>query len=785
MKKIFPFLLPLFLLAACEKDYTPRSGALQEITFNATLEQPTNGENNQKVILSQEHYIFWEWGDNINIGSELSTEATWGDLINAAPGSDFDGFNGVFMAPLPEGSTKFLGLFPKSENNVIVGKGNTHPYFSSVIIDLPTTQPLRNDNTFSKQVFPMVAWYGGSWDAEHPTPFNLDFHSLGAIVRVQIFNNTSDDKTVRQIVFTNTIESNKPISGLFYVDSFYTANPSLIPTGNREGSTVTITCYDDETDPLSGVVFPANQLLTFYLVLPAFGGRGETTEFTLQMDVQTTDSKHCIKNFKAKTRRNGITYLNAMGINNWETGEGAAGLVGNGTEERPFKIYTITDLQKLRDCYNTVGTDGYRRINGQVITPNTYIKLMRSDIQLTAVNWTSSIRNFVGHFTSVAHQSNPGIENASPNEPLFESISEGGIVEGLSLKSSVAITTNNATGFSPFCTQNAGTMKDCVITIDPAAPTGYNRAVFSPFAGICVTNTGTLDGCRYESKTQVEEGKNFAGICMHNSGTIQGCQFSSTYVLFTNPTSKAAGICYENKAGGTVKDCYFASSISNSEVGWAGIVYENSGTVEHCYLSNNAHIYTTKNVGGIVVTNKTGGKVDYCWLEGQLRGKTVGGIVENQTGGTVINCFNQGSAMITVTNDATGIGGGLVGSMSGGSIVNSYVLDIVIQRQNESATIGGIVGKVTGGTVNNCYALEAFHLFYGTSSDATYTRCYLVNGTQTGPTYISETLANAATGTTGCLVDLLNDATEGAPFITGAKAWTGAPPALAPYSVTP
>lgn len=766
----------LLLAVACEKE---DEGRTRSISFSATIEQFRDPSDGQKIVLRNEQWIYWEIGDQISIGSDIADEATVGDLVNSSPGGDFADFSGIFVSTLDYGSTKFLGLHPYNENNSIEGKGNEYPYFKTPTLVLANEQPLRNDTTFSRSILPMVAWYGGNWDENDPTPFNLDFHNLSAIVRIQLFNSTGAPATIDHIDFTSVDDPTrgivaKNLSGPFSVHDYTTENPHLGELG--EGSkTVTITCGEE------GLAFPANELKTFYLVLPAFGGRDVTTNLRIEMDVVTKDNTplHCKKTFKAPTRRTGVTYMNAIGITEWNasTGADSIGLVGNGTPTRPFKIYTIRDLCYLRDHYNDD-----RRLNGQLITPNTYIKIMRSDIVLTRSNWTTGIRNFEGHLTSMSNSANPGIVDSCVDVPLFESISSGGVVEGLALKSAVTFTLTSGTGVSPFCYSNAGTIRNCVITTIPGASSKVNLAGSSSFAGICVINSGTIEGCRFGGKAEVQEGKNFAGICLQNknTGTIKGCQISSPAAMtFASNGSTAAGICYENQAGGTVRDSYFAADITGSTINWAGIVYENSGTVEHCYFSSTGHIYTSKEVGGIVRTNKgASSKIDYCWLEGPLRGKIMGGIVDSLAAGTVINCFTQLNAMITIQN-ATDIGGGLVARMTGGSIENSYVNEFYLQVENANATFGGIVGKATGGSVTNCYDKENRNVFYGTTSGTTYNRCYLVDGSQANINPVSSSTANAYTTLQGNLnVDVP----------TGGKGWTGAggnttPPVLESYTM--
>ena len=323
MKRIFclQFVLIIFsLLVSCEKDVF-QGEILSPMGFTASIE-PLDNESQSKVRLVNEEWIYWEIGDSISIGSNTSAQDNYTAILTLpSVGSDFEGFNGAFQASLPEGSKYFLGLHPENSSNVIRSTGGTN--FSATII-LPDEQPLRNDITFAKQVFPMVAWYGGEWDAAHPVPFNLDFHSL--------------------------------LKGAFAVNNYKTFDPYLTPAANTSANQkVVLTCGE------SGLPLGPDSLRSFYLVLPALGGMGVTTSYGLKFEIEATDGSVCTKTMTAgiPVRRNGITYRNAIDVKDWSSASATVGLVGNGTESRPFKVYTIKDLQYLRNCYASID----RKIN--------------------------------------------------------------------------------------------------------------------------------------------------------------------------------------------------------------------------------------------------------------------------------------------------------------------------------------------------------------------------------------------------------------------------------------
>lgn len=744
------------MVTACRKEKVLSDTTFQ---FTATTERLTDaaGEDS-KVYLQNERYIIWEYDDSISIGSNTSGGGKYVAWLNyngaMSPGDDFADYNGVFVTTLPEDSRYFLGLHPCSRNNIIASAGGTA--FTSSIY-LPAKQTYRNDSTFDKQVFPMVAWYGGEWEN---TPFNLDFHSLGAIVRVQLFNSTGTAATINNITFTS---NSKQLVGLFTVNAYNTNNPYLTATDNSSNRTVTL----DFTE--YGPTFNDKSLVTFYLVLPAIGGREVTTTYTLEMTVNSNRGS-CTRTMNVPTRRNGITNMQALSIDAWNAIP-TIGLSGCGTSTRPFKVYNLQDLQYLRDCYNAAVPPTNRYINGQLITNNTHIRIMRSDIVLNTDNWTRGIANFVGKLTSVAASSTPGITNNS-NVALFESIISGGEVKGLTVKSNTSHT--GSADFSPFCLRNSGTMEDCAIT----STTGISSGLAN-LAGIAVNNNGTIKGCRCSaSLSALFDGKVVAGICYNNTGTIQGCM--SATPMTVPSAANAAGIAYINGSTGKVKDCYFASRITNtsSTINWGGIVYDNEGSVDRCYISSTASILCSGSVGGIVHTNATNGKINYCWSESSLQGISLGSIADSSAG-YITNCFvNSNSAMAILTHEGTSSNvGGLVAVMTGGSIVNSFVNGMFITRRDASDPMGGIVGKVTGGSIENCYSNESSNVFYGvTGRSVTYNNCYLFGGRQTSISTTSMRQADLADLTTS----LNSNITPGGRYYSWAQPNANTPPILVP-----
>lgn len=769
MKKLtiaLAVLLLALLPSACQKEKTGN----EQFSFNATAEAPVDYD--AKVRIDDERFIMWEYDDEISIGSNMTTGGTEGNVAwlyhTANATQDWVDYNGVFLTTLPAGSEAFLGLYPHSTNNVIRSQGTSGNTFYNPVIELPAEQTYRDDHSFDRNVYPMVAWYGGSWANDPHTPFNLDFHSLAAIVRLQFLNSTGAASDIRTITITS---ADKQLCGLFTVNGYNTNDPYL--TGNEASKkTVTINCGD------GGVAFANNQLLSFYLVLPAIAGRDTPTDLTLTATVTNTAGQTCSRSFEATTRRNGITYANAMDITAWGNAP-AEGITGNGTADRPFKIYTTADFIRLRDCYNSPE----RLINGQPIGEDTYIRIMTSKIKLSRTNWTAGINNFEGHMDFYGNAVDViGISNNS-GQPLFQTIRNTGHVTGITIRCDTSYT-YSGDSFSPFCITNNGTITDCRVTSNNGED-GIRYLVNTSsegLAGICVTNNGTIRGCGSQARFYCTD-HTVAGICFTNNGTIEGC-YASTPMVAT--AANAAGICAFNS--GTIRDSYFAvrlaTTASPSPVSWSGIAYRNNGTLEHCYTSNTAAIITSANTAGIAAINY--GVIDHCWNDAPLTGRMVGGIaISNHNGGAIRNsyCNDELLQFVLLASSSPHYAGGIVASIASGTIENCYVTISDISTRDNTGYTGAIVGYISGGTIINSYAYEVLsvnHRIYGHKVSGTLNGVHLVDGTQDGATSVTPDAA----GFNSLFGSLQAAAAANDAYDEWQQPAPGERPVLVPYSIT-
>ena len=577
--------MAILLFTGCQDDVVKK-----QFSFNASTEQ---WQSDSKVrIDDNEQWIYWEVGDEISIGSDApGQEATQGWLNSGGAPGDWADYNGVFIASMNEGSNYFLGLHPYSEHNVITYSGNaTTKHFNDSKLWLNDVQTYRTDskgdNTFDRQVLPMVAWHGKAWEHTGDEP-RLDFHTLAGLVRVQFFNNTAANQQIKKITFSATDPGTLPektvkglnLCGLFTVKAQHSDNPMLAfasatsTAGSSETVTpTTLTLKRADDTPID---FPINDLKSFYLVLPALVGQDSTTLYRLTVTVTNADDATFSGTVTVKTRRRGITYLRAIGINSFDASVDRAerGLVGNGTNERPFKIYDEADMMYLRDCFNNLAPGVTTvRVNGIEVNSSTQFRIMRSDIELLDGDghWGegTGINNFNGelrYYASTPSGTVPGITN-NTREPIFSSIQSGAVVDGLTVRynspDAVALVPVGER-FSPFCTENYGTIRNCrVTTVDGSASisiTPPTSVGYFYFGGICAYNHN--------------------GAVIENCGTTLQCTF--------NTKVEAGGICSYNAAGGTVKGCYASSKMNmQGALHAGGIVCDNHGIVRDSYFAS-------------------------------------------------------------------------------------------------------------------------------------------------------------------------------------------------------
>ena len=681
------------------------------LTFGGQMDKfvATNADGSKTYLGHAEEWLYWETGDDIMAyvgGAKSRCELVSGSgTLNAF-------FKSQETLPYDENNPiPFYAIYPSTSG------GNTYNdlFFPAEQPYREVTSPQHPDSSFGRGAMPMVAYeVGGSDQIIH-------FHVVAGILRIQLYSR--ETKNIESITFEEVSDTPKQISGLFAVHDITKNQPWLTTTdaSTLANQKIEITGINEEVGP--------NQLLTFYLPLPSLGtdAEGSTvyTHYKLKMTVKS-GSTYCQKTLGADIHRRNITMMPALYVDEWTSDPSSSTsnvtLVGSGTKDRPFQIYTAAELEMVRSAFATANPT----INGQVIKgvtgsndeEPTYFKIVRSDIVLTtqskynamtseqqakAVVWQTGINNFKGYmYFASSTAANGGITNES-NYPLFASISSEGVVDRVYVKGTNTPSVSNP--YSPFCNINNGTIIECH---NKCAVTLANT---QPLAGLCVTNNGKIIGGANEASLATEG--HVAGICYTNNGLVQG-NFSLSVAVPQG--DNIAGIVYDNRD--TVKDCQVSSSIPvNSTGNWGVIAYLNSanGVIDNCIATGTVVFTVYGSVGGICNTNR--GVVCNCSNNVEIRASQgdVGGIcaLMDNASAEIYNCCSEGMHYIggSIGSNIADNLGGIIGHLVKGKVFNCYNHS----RVEGGRRTGGIVGVLEAdedAKVENCWSAYG-HDFVG------------------------------------------------------------------------
>lgn len=696
------------------------------LTFGGKMDQfaATDPEGSKTYLGHAEEWIYWESGDQIKVndgnGPVNCTLITGAGTLNAFFESESE---------VNAEAAQLFAIYPASSyvnGSTVASPKIVFPSEQEYRQDANATDP---DSSFGRGALPMVA-YDGTGMAQQGTMF---FHVVAGILRVQLFSNT--EVTVNEITFQEVGglrgSTYKQISGQFNVHDIKENAPYLTGTTVSDASrTIKITNIGKKIGP--------QKLLTFYLPLPAVGSASNYTEYILRMTVKGDGgSKYFTRDFKADIHRRNITMMRAINITTWsasETGSGSQSdvrLVGSGTKDRPFQIYTGKELEQLRDAYNNGGTINGQTIRGYSASDKenaTYIKIVRSDIILSNAadipteeldkpnsryaNWNIGIMNFKGYmYFASSTATNGGITNQS-NRPLFENIDEDGYVERVFVKGTCTPSLSTGSSYSPMCNINRGTMVECHNKC--AVSTNASNA---KLAGLCVTNYGSIIGGANEASLTSSSGS-VAGICYTNRGEIQG---NFTLSIALPQALNIAGITYDNY--NTVKDCQVASNVAvNSTGNWGIVAFNNNAgaTIDNCTTTGTVVFTIDGSVGGICNTNS--GTVKNCTNNVEIRATkgNVGGIVATMDNASaeVYNCCTRTLSLFGAVDlqKADNIGG-IVGMLQQGKVYNCYNASIVTGAENSGGMIGYLANNPAA-DVQNCWSAQG-QGFVGMYEDAT------------------------------------------------------------------
>lgn len=350
----------------------------------------------------------------------------------------------------------------------------------------------------------------------------------------------------------------------------------------------------------------------------------------------------------------------------------ASALEGTGTEQTPYEIASLEDLNAFANKVN----------NGEAT--NAYAKLT-ADITIND-SWTP-IGNGTNKFTGVFDGSNG---NGEKYTITFTNISD------------------NTADYVGLFGINEGTIKN--VKVAGTITSGTELAFVGGVAGL---NRGTITNCESSVEITANGVNSYAGgiAGVMQNGTIESCKNSGAITVHvtnkvTNDVTKqeasAGGIVAFNY-NGTVKKCENTSTatIKNNETyGYTGgIVGNNDGTINNCLnggtVTNEDATSYAGGIAGNLFTNKATGStatISNC-LNTNASGKVVGTNGTDSNAGTVTNSYYKADSEsdsidgTTAVNDDKLQSGEVTYKLNGNTAANP-VWGQTISDSNTLPTIG-------------------------------------------------------------------------------------------------
>ena len=327
---------------------------------------------------------------------------------------------------------------------------------------------------------------------------------------------------------------------------------------------------------------------------------------------------------------------------------------GDGTKDNPFLIYTVDDLQAMKDNL----TAHYALAN---------------DIDASATEEWNGGTGFepVGddedRFTGSLDGRNYTITGLFIDRPSsnyvgqFGSIGPGGLVINVGL-----------------------------LVVDS---TGQDYV-----GGLVGINDGSVSNCYVTGSVSGTD--SVGGLVGFNRGRIENCHSGGNVSSDWN----VGGLVGQN-IGGSISNCSATGSVSGGGT-VSGLVGANSGPVENCYATGS--VSGNDYLGGLVGRNYV--SISNCYASGMVSGTGdyVGGLVGSNgdywaRGGPVENCYATGN--VTGEKDV----GGFVGWNNQGSVENCHATGHVTRPSGTSEVLGGFVGHNYQGRIITCYSTGSVH----------------------------------------------------------------------------
>lgn len=205
----------------------------------------------------------------------------------------------------------------------------------------------------------------------------------------------------------------------------------------------------------------------------------------------------------------------------------------------------------------------------------------------------------------------------------------------------------NWTGSLSLVKNNAGTISNVNCQVD---------FVGGSFGGIAYSNTGIICDCKFMGS--ITASNQSAGIVVLNGGQIERCATlildGSSFNLSAEHelTARIAGVCVENKSGGTILRSYVQSYKDGTAFGSddstkiCGFVHTNNGTIQKCFSALNE----SEEAKGFVYVNNQGATIENCYSNTTFAAFNHGtiqkcySVLDDQNLNSAIDCYSGTNA---------------------------------------------------------------------------------------------------------------------------------------------
>ena len=458
--------------------------------------------------------------------------------------------------------------------------------------------------------------------------------------------------TVIQAGFAEDPEKRGNISAnktLFEVDSLYsTTNQGTVITLNSTKEKINITAPDFQGE------------------LKVLGGQSNDVSGSVAVDNYRVIDLTIYENPLGYRERKIRIFANTDYIDITIKQKGAF-TVGQGTEDDPFIISNLDDLNKLSRVgllsgalMNVIYADKNFKINSDISGITSPITLPYN-LGLYGKAYTID-----GNGKKLTVNINVTNGNAS----LFNSYGTG-TIKNLTVSGKItANSDNNNTYYA--CGIGGSTVTDCINEAEVTA-TGDHTEAYG------ISNVGTITNC-------INKGKiNGNSACGIGGSTVTDC----TNKAEITASNSAYGIT--NSYNATVTNCTNETKVTGSNSA-SGI--SNSGNITNCVNKGQISGNSACGIGGSTVTD--------CTNEGDVTATdeysgNASGITNSYPKATITNCINKGK--ITASGNSSPNAGGISAETSEGSIISNCTNEGDV---TSSGCAGGIVGSSYRATIKDC-----------------------------------------------------------------------------------